>query len=193
MMKKILVALSLFLSLNAFASIQNTTVDLSKLTPEQRQIITQQVNDLSTTPTNISASVRKEAEAWGDLGANMGKAMVSAAKEVGVAANEFSQTSLGRVVVFMVAYKIVGHDILGVLFGSLILVFGYGLAIWVLLTKRWSKVKYEYEPVLWGLYKKARIVEFETDSDTVTTKFIVFCVLLLMSTVVGLYNIFGNT
>lgn len=189
-MKKILVALSLFLSLNAFAASQNTSIDLSKLTAEQRQAITQQVNDLSAQPTNISATVRKEAEAWGELGANMGKAMVGAAREVGVAANEFSQTSLGKVVVFMVGYKIVGRDMLGVLFGVLILMFGYSLAIWIFTTKRWSTVKYEYDPVLWGMYKKARIVEIHTVSDTVTGKLLAGCGVLVMTTVVGLNTIF---
>lgn len=189
-MKKILVAISLFLSLNAFAASQNTSIDLSKLTPEQRQAITQQVNDLSAQPTNISATVRKEAEAWGDLGANMGKAMVGAAKEVGVAANEFSQTSLGKIVVFMVAYKIVGQDALGVIFGTLVLVFGYSLALWVFTTKRWSDVTYEYEPILWGAFKKARITKIETSNDVVTGKFIVGCGLLVLTTVVGLNTIF---
>ena len=189
-MKSFILACTLALSTSVFAASPNTSVDLSKLTPEQRQIITQQVNDLSATPTNISANVRKEAEAWGDLGANMGKAMVGAAREVGVAANEFSQTSLGKVVVFIVGYKIIGHDVLGVLFGSLILVFGYALAIWILVTRRWSTVKYEYEPVLWGLYKKARVVESSTDSDTVASKFFVCCVVLTLSTVIGLYTIF---
>ena len=188
-MKKFLTLLLMSLSMSAFAA-QSTVVDISKLSPEARQAVMQQVNDLEKSPSNISAAVRKEAEAWGDLGANMGKAMVGAAKEVGVAANEFSQTSLGKVVVFLAAYKIVGQDVLGVVFGGLILILGYSLALWIFTTKRWSTVKYEYEPVLWGMYKKARIVEIKTDSDTVTGKLIAGCMILALSTVVGLATIF---
>ena len=188
-MKKLFAMVLMMVSFTAMAT-QSTSVDLSKLTPEQRAAITQQVNEMGGSPTNISATVRKEAEAWGELGANMGKAMVGAAKEVGVAANEFSQTSLGKIVVFMVAYKIVGQDALGVIFGTLVLVFGYSLALWVFTTKRWSDVTYEYEPVLWGAFKKARITKIETSNDVVTGKFIVGCGLLVLTTVVGLNTIF---
>ncbi len=188
-MKKIFVLFAFLFSLNVFAANSNT-IDLSKLTPEQVAQINKQVAEMASTPTNVSATVRKEAEAWGELGSNMGKAMVGAAKEVGVAANEFSQTSLGKIVVFLAAYKIVGQDVLGVFFGTLILVFGYSLAMWVFTTKRWSKVSYEYEPVLWGMYKKARIVSITTENETVTTKAIVGGGLLVLSTLIGLNTIF---
>ena len=181
--------LALVAATGAFAA-QPQSIDVSKLTPEQVAALNKQVAEMGSQPTNVSASVRKEAEAWGELGANMGKAMVGAAKEVGVAANEFSQTSLGKIVVFLAAYKIVGQDVLGVIFGTLILIFGYSLAVWLLTTKRWSKVEYEYEPVLWGMFKKSRIVKIDTDSDTVTGKLIVGAGLLVLTTVVGLNTIF---
>lgn len=188
-MKKLIAMLALTLSLNAVAA-TSTTVDVSKLTPEQRARITEQINNLASEPTNVSAKVRQEAEAWGDLGANMGKAMVGAAKEIGVAANEFAQTPLGRVVVFITAYKIIGQDILGVIVGSLILLFGYSSAIWIFATRRWSKVKYEYEPVLWGLMKRARIVSCETDSEVAANKAIISSAILFISTLIGLLIIF---
>ena len=188
-MKKIIAMLALVASFNAVAA-NSTSVDLSKLSPEQQAQITKQVEEMTKDPANISASVRKEAEAWGELGANMGKAMVGAAREVGVAANEFGQTSLGKIVVAIVTYKVVGQEILGVIFGSLILVFGYSLAIWVFTTRRWSKVKYEYEPVMWGMFKRARLVSCETDDGTVTGKFLVGSGLLILTSVVGLNTIF---
>ncbi len=188
-MKKLFATFIFLFSFSVFAA-NSTTVDVSKLTPEQAAQIKQQISELSSSPANISSTVRKEAEAWGELGSNMGKAMVGAAKEVGVAANEFSQTSLGKVVVFLAAYKIVGKDFLGVIFGTFILIFGYGLAIWVFTTKRWSNVKYEYEPVLWGMFKKARIVTISTDDATITTKAFVGCAVLVLSTLVGLNTIF---
>ncbi len=79
---------------------------------------------------------------------------------------------------------------IGVVFGTFILIFGYSLVIWVFTTKRWSKVSYDYEPVLWGMYKKARIVNISTDDGTVTTKAIIGGGLLVLSTIVGLNTIF---
>lgn len=188
-MKKLLAVLALMVSTTVFAATQ-TSVDVSKLTAEQKAQINKQIAELAAEPTNVSATVRKEAEAWSELGANMGKAMVGAAREVGVAANEFSQTSLGKIVVTMVAYKIAGRDILGVVFGALILVFGYGLALWVVMTDRWSTVKYEYEPVFWGMFKKQRIVSISTADDVVIGKYISAGLLLLFTTIVGLSVIF---
>jgi hypothetical protein len=184
-MKKVLVSLALLFATSAFSA-SSSSVDVSKLTPEQVAQVQKQVSELSSAPVNVSASVRKEAEAWGELGANMGKAMVGAAKEVGVASNEFASTSLGKVVVGIVAYKIIGKDILKVVFGSLVLLVGYSLAIWALLTKRWSKVEYKYEPVLWGAFNKKYVISSYTDSNTVSTKAIGAGMLLLLSSVTGL-------
>ncbi len=188
-MKKLLAVLAMVVSTSLFAATQ-TTVDVSKLTAEQKAQINKQVAELAAEPTNVSATVRKEAEAWSELGANMGKAMVGAAREVGVAANEFSQTDLGKIVVAMVAFKIAGRDILGIVVGSLILVFGYGLALWLAVTARWSTVKYEYEPILWGMIKKQRILSISTEEDVVTMKMIGCAILLALTTIVGLNVIF---
>jgi hypothetical protein len=189
-MKKFITVLALCVATTAFASTKQTSVDVSKLTPEQIAQINSQVSEMTKDPVNVSATVRKEAEAWGELGANMGKAMVGAAREVGVASNEFANTSLGKVVVGIVAYKVVGKDILGVIFGSLILAIGYSLAIWVLTTRRWSVVTYEYDPVFWGMFKKQRILSTRTDTDVITGKILSAGALALFTTIVGLKTIF---
>lgn len=195
-MKKFIGVLVLCVATSAFAFVKpasaatQTSVDVSKLTPEQVAKINSQVSEMTKDPVNVSATVRHEAEAWGELGANMGKALVGAAKEVGVASNEFASTNLGKVVVGIVAYKVVGKDILGVIFGSLILVVGYSLALWILTTRRWSDVQYEYEPVMWGMYKRQRVMKCHTDSDTVTGKIIGGCALLAVTTLIGLKTIF---
>lgn len=188
-MKKILAILSLALASTAFAQNQ-PAIDVSKLTPEQIAQINRQVAEMANQPTNISANVRKEAEAWGELGTNMGRAMVGAAKEVGVAANEFSQTPLGKVVVFLAVYKIIGQEILGVVIGSLILVVGYSVALWLLFTRRWSNVQYEYSPTLWGIYNRKRVISCKTDNEIAIAKIIGAGILTLLTTVVGLNTIF---
>ncbi len=188
-MKKLFATLALCVSSGAFAAPQNS-VDVSKLTPEQVQRINQQVTEMSNNPMNVSATVRKEAEAWGDLGSNMGKAMVSAAREVGVASNEFASTSLGKIVVGIVTYKIVGREILGVLVGSITLLFGWSVAIWLLTTRRFADIKYEYEPVLKGLFKRKRIVSIEQSSNTILNKMLGAAGVALLSSITGLNLIF---
>lgn len=53
--EKLIAMLALATSFNTIATTQ-TTVDLSKLTPEQRAQITQQVKELSSEPTNVSVA-----------------------------------------------------------------------------------------------------------------------------------------
>lgn len=189
-MKKIFaIMFSFFMLTSAFAAKQST-VDVSALTAEQISQINKQVSDMKESPTNVSSAVRQEAEAWGTLGANMGKAMVGAAKEVGVAANEFANTNLGQVVVGIVAYKVIGRDFLGIIFGSIVLIFGYSLAVWVFSTHRWSNVKYEYEPILWGMFQRKKVIEYKIESDVATTKVLAGCAILALTTIVGFNTIF---
>lgn len=138
----------------------------------------------------ISSAVRKETEAWASLGANIGTAMVSAAREVGVAANEFSQTGLGKVVTGIVVYKVMGRDILKVVFGSIVLLFGLGGAVWVLRTKLFGEVKYEYRPMLWGLWQRQVVTEYKISNDAAFEKTVLSVILIVISLLVGLNCIF---
>ncbi len=196
-MKKFIAVLAIFIATGSFAFVKpasaatkQSSVDVSNLTAEQVAQINQKVSEMKQDPKNISASVRQEAEAWGELGANMGKAMVGAAREVGVAANEFSNTSLGQIVVGIVTYKVVGREILGVLFGSLTLLVGWSLAIWFFTTTKFSQVKYEYEPILFGLIKRQRVKEVECNNDTAQMQVLLAGLTLVLSSVVGFNMIF---
>lgn len=175
---------SILLCLSGITSAADEQIDTRDLSQAQIAEIKKQVSTMkaeTNTPVNISKTVRGEAEAWGDLGANMGKAMVGAAKEVGVAANDFASTSLGKIVVFIIAYKIIGKSILGVIIGSLIFNVGTTLSIWFFRSSRWSKVKYTKEPAFWGLYQRQIVVEKDTDSDTVGWQFFFGTIMLVLS------------
>lgn len=168
-MKRFLIAISLMLSTAAFAGSASpgsgTFVDVSKITPEQAAQIQKQVEEMQQKPTTVSANVRKETEAWGELGANMGKALIGAAKEVGVAANEFAGTSLGKITVAIVAYKIIGRDILKITSGIATLVVGTWLAVLGHRRYAWD-FKYETKPVLWGAFNRRYVVERKAHDDT---------------------------
>lgn len=165
-------------------------VNTNGLSSDQIAQLNQQAQSMKNDPTVVSSKVRQEAEAWSELGANMGKAMVGAAREVGVAANEFAVTPLGTVVVGITAYKIVGRDLLGVIIGTLIIVFGYSIAFWMFLTRRWSNIQYEYKPILWGAFERRKIAKISSDEDTTQVRVVTGALILLISTVIGLVVIF---
>ena len=83
-------------------------LDSSKLTANQIAELKiqalkmqQSVNDGSSgvidTAAKASSTARTEAEKWGDFGKNIGVAMVSTAKEMGIAIEAFSKTDIGRI------------------------------------------------------------------------------------------------
>lgn len=190
-MKKFLMITLLALSTTAFAA--EDYVKTTGLSAQQQAEIALQVAKMKSDksePVAISETVRHEAMAWTDLGANMGKAMVGAAKEVGVAANEFSQTDLGKVTVAIVAYKIVGKDVLAAVLGTGILVFGMTMAAWILTTRRWSEVTYERIPVMWGAFTVKRVIKSDTSGDVVAGKLIGAGVCFGLTLLVGLKTIF---
>lgn len=194
-MKKLIAAVLLATTTLMAAS---QTIDTSGLTQQQIQEIAAKAAELKAKnpegavadAQDVSKAIRTEAGAWGELGVNMGKAMVGAAKEVGVAANEFAATDLGKIVTFMVVYKYIGEEVLSIIFGSGVMIIGTILSIWIARSLVWYSVKYEYRPVLWGLYNKKVPIEIETHDDATVAKVVGSAFLLIMAFVVGLNIIF---
>jgi hypothetical protein len=186
---KLIIALVL-LTQSLVSAAQNSQIDLRGLSAEQIAELNLQAQKLRS-PENISATVRREATAWADLGSNIGTAMVSAAKELGVAATEFSQTGLGKVVTAIIVYKVVGKEILGVIVGSAILVVGGILTIMIFKSTRFREnVKYQYVPVLWGMFNRRRVVEIQGDGDYVVGRCLVTLITAAVTLVIGLNCIF---
>ena len=179
------------------APVQRTdAVELSELTPEQVAEVKAKVSELkSTAPlakaAAVSETVRKEAGAWGELGANMGKAIVGAASEVGVAAADFAKTDLGKVITAIVIFKLVGSQALGVFFGILVFTLG-GLIVYYLLTSnRLSKrVKYVYVPVFWGMFNRKKVESVEEDGDYIVGRLLSAGIVCLVTLLVGLNCVF---
>ena len=172
-----------FMSANALADAANaSSLDISNLTPEQKTALMQTAAQMHG---NISTSehIRTEAEKWAELGSNLGKATVSAAKEIGVAANEFVATPIGKITMTAIVFKIVGRDIIKLVIGLMILIVFISTAIIMLFKKKYYNAEFEYKPVLWGLYQKKYITSFQNDSDL----FVAHLIIALISTVIGLF------
>lgn len=162
-MKKLLLILASTL-LMATAQAQ-TTADISNLTPDQQAEVLKKIETMKTPEKNISATAREETEKWVELGGNMGKAAVGAARELGVAANEFVGTPLGKITMAVVVYKVIGADVIGMFVGFGILVFFFGIAIALLRAKKYKNVEYDYKPTFFGMYNKRVVVSGFVDEE----------------------------
>lgn len=193
-MRKILAVFLMITSLSAFA--EDHYLDTSGLTEQQKAEMAVQVAKLKTEktePANISEKVRTEAQAWGDLGANMGKALVGGAKEIGVAANEFAETPLGKITIAVVVFKLMGGPMLHIIAGTIFLLFGWGLGIWMMKTMRIGVThEYDYKPFLWGMWNRKVVVEESSESNSDRSwRIITGVIVLIVATVIGLITLFN--
>lgn len=157
-MKKLFALLSLMLCMNvASAASAPQSLDVSGLTAAQVAELQQTIAAQKSTPINTAVAVREEVGAWGEMGAGMAKALVAAAKELGVAANDFSKTDLGKVIVAVVVFKLLGGAVMHILVGTAVAVVSLVVG-WLLLNRYTFKCTYEYKPVLCGLFLRKKCV-----------------------------------
>ena len=178
-MKKFLIGVALMIAGSAFAA----NVDVSGLSVEQIKELQDKASTMRKEPESISKQTREELTEWGKLGTGIGQAMISAAKEVGVAANDFAATPLGKVTVAIIVYKMVGRDIIRFVVGSVLFILGTGIGFWII--RGHVSRKYALKPVKFMnivLYERNVIVERgSVNFDVVMTGVVVMAVTLIVS------------
>lgn len=154
-MKKLFLIFALALGLMGGAHAQN-----DGLTAEQRAQVaawTAENKDPANKVVNVSKTVRTEAREWGTL---LGEAVVSGAKQLNIAAEDFSNTTIGKVTIAVVVYKVLGRDVVRFTSGFLIWI-AVLFAGWHVMRGWRSKVvpdgyTVELRPVFWGLFEVRR-------------------------------------
>lgn len=192
-MKQMFVALMMVvMSSMAFAG-ERVSIDTSKLTAEQKEQLGKMVVQDSP-KTDGELDMLEKAARFGQI---IGSGIGAAARELGIAVNEFSQTTPGRVAMLILIWKYMGDAILGVMVGIPVLVLG----MWV----GWKMVhrgrqrnytrEYVYVPVLWGLFNRRKLAKEvynrnseSSESDDWMQTIGYFC--MIMSVVVGLNIVF---
>ena len=140
-MKKLLAALLLVASFSANAAVQ---IDTSGLTESQKAELVQRAEAMKVTPT---ATVDKIDE-WVNLGERIGKMFGGAAKEIGVAANEFVATPVGKWTMALIIYKVAGTDLLKIV-GAFTLLFATWAAARKLRLAAGETVEYDLAKPNW--------------------------------------------
>lgn len=163
-MKKLIIG-----ALFAVASLAATAqIDTSKLTAAQYDELVKHAKAMEAkTPVSISEATRLELTEWGKMGQGLSAALVAAAKDLGIATNEFAQTPIGKVTTVIVVYKMIGEDIINLLFAMLVGIIGYGASMYLLFNAKDRVYEYVDTPVFWGMYirKAKRIVSSKVGSD----------------------------
>lgn len=147
--------------------------------------------DTSSGLTNIKPDV---VSAWGGVAKDIAEAVGIAAKELGVATNEFLNSPAGFLVAFLIVFKIMGAYLAYVFVSipfTLVMIW-----VWVKLNLYMTirNIKYDYKPVLFGLYQRkvVTVVEYgdldgyitEAQGTTRIFSALTFAVIILASWVV---------
>lgn len=146
------------------------------------------------TAAKVSSTARTEAEKWGDFGKNIGVAMVSTAKEMGIAIEAFSKTDLGRITTAIIVYKLVGTSILKFFVGLILM---FGLPTLIIAARNHmivDKITYEYQDRQFlNLKWKKRVVSSVQNIEDSDWHFWIFfwtCILTIASIGLSLFVMF---
>lgn len=99
-------------------TLANATIDVSNLSKED--IIKLQAQIDAQERIDNTKSLPSQLNEWAQLGQNIGQGLVGAAKEMGVATNDFAQTAIGKTVIVMLIWKFFGKSV--ILFTMLFLI-----------------------------------------------------------------------
>ena len=152
-MKRFLLVALAFFSFNTFAGIDHRSIsdDFNNLPETTKLEIAKKIAEAKAATQPSLPGVVKAVESvtpekidqWAENGKGIGIAIGSAAKELGLAADAFLKTDAGKITVAMVAWKVMGRDVIRVIGGSaffLVLV-----SIWVYIYRRTCLVGSVYE------------------------------------------------
>lgn len=132
-MKRFFVAFLMMVSISAWAGNDSTAVHaagFSKLSESEKAEVIKMVADkalMKDNGPNFSAPGMSvdNVERWVKIGSNIGQGLAGAAKEMGVAVNDFANTPVGRMTTYLIVWHIVGGTLMHFIGGLLVWIVGF--------------------------------------------------------------------
>lgn len=135
-MKYLLCVFLMVFSISAAALDSNSVASagFKNLSDSQQAEIIKQVANLaeqnnSNAPIKAATNVAAATNEWLNIGERIGKGFAGAAKELGVAVNEFATTPVGILTVMLIVWHFMGNMMVHIVFGMFIMIVGY-TALW---------------------------------------------------------------
>ncbi len=150
-------------------------------------------NPAPGTVTQASDVALDATKKWAEAGKGLAVGIVAAAKEAGVAVNEFAATPVGKITTAIIVWKMLGKDILDIFLGFFFLLVLLPAAALVYRSAMTESVVRENKPILFGLFGLTRSVvvsrKWNTNSETtipLTLCYIFLSVIMLIAGIVKL-------
>lgn len=141
-MKKLLVLL-MMVSLPAFAQVSTNGLSAEQKAALDAQAAQMRLQNAATSTSNVPDPDKMEQ--WVDLGTKIGQGLGGAAKEVGVAVNEFVKTPVGILTSAVILWKFLGSTFLHLFGGIMVLVSGWLFMLYINNKKTGGTITYDPE------------------------------------------------
>lgn len=176
----------LILLLGISVSYADINVDqYAKLSPEQRQLVQQQIDQLAKSSGGIGSpdvSSPEKLDEWVTVGDKISKVIGNTAKELGIATNEFANSRVGQITLFLIIWKIFGSMAIHVFFAVFILILGFLTIRWFTNNARDIQIEYDDEKVNWfGNHPIKHKVLGTLSDDWKTGSIVVYIILTIVS------------
>lgn len=197
MFRNILLVLLMAFSFNAVA--QNKTNPCDNIPLATKEMNAQEVNTLleacrgkaASGVAAITDSVTPEnASRFSEAAKGVAQAVGIAAKELGIAANDFLDSPAGYVLAAVLLFNYGGSLIAGILFGLPITFLALFLLYKFYRNYRAAECEYQYIPVLWGMFHRRRIVKYRMNEFDEGDCF--YTLAIAAGTFIGLTILWGN-
>jgi hypothetical protein len=144
---KVLLVATLMFSSMAMAAVEINTNGLND--SQKAELVKAAEAMKATAPSSTTATV-EAVDRWADVSLKFAKAIGVAAKELGIAANDFLKTPAGMMTAGVIVFQYMGGPIIHVGFGLLILLIGIGTLTWF--NRAATRVDYEYDTTVKNIF-----------------------------------------
>ena len=171
-MKKFFVAILMMVSISAWAGNTSDAVNsagFSKLTEAEKAEVIKIVADKATSKdSSVPVALAEDrVEKWVKIGSNIGQGLAGAAKEVGVAVNDFSQTPVGQLTMLLIVWHMIGAQLIHVFGGIMIWIVGIAIIRHMVARAYPSKITYSKEVKnIFGNYVIEKVEPMEIDGGS---------------------------
>jgi hypothetical protein len=177
---------------------ENIHID-GNLTQEQKAELALQAAKLVTANKNANNGVPAPVavdtvKKWADIGTAIGSSLASSARQLGVAANDFAQTPVGKLTMAVIVWHFIGGQLVHIVFGAMWLVIA--IPLWVYFYRRASSkttiTVYEAGKGPAGATKITvrAPCAFSNDDDYRNAVGVIFVLSLLMIVMIGVITVF---
>lgn len=178
-----IVSMVLVIFLVAYSALAKD-VSVSGLSEEQAAELALQAAKMKNTTPAVTPS---KVDEWVNVGRNIGIAITEVAGQLGVAADNFLESTTGKIVLVLVIWKMAGSSIIDLVYG--VALFTILFSTWIYFFRRMCLIKkmtVEYPKDTWAR-KKAQYEYYEPNNDYVNGHKVVFVIMLIL--IVGVCSI----